>query len=111
MTTYEQMKMNYLRASFLQAKEDGKLVQWFVTRGLLWLLRMVLTLIFVAPLKLIWRLTGRRSEGVAHVLKFCLGALLYFCFLYALIAVTFMRSSSSANGQSSTANEKSESLS
>lgn len=101
MSVFDELRQNYLRASFLQAKDEGKLPQWFLKQFLFWLLRVMFSLLVIIPVKflvvvpvgLIWKHTGRvdghECGGLAHVLRFVLGSLLYFCFLGAIIGAIF----------------------
>ncbi len=96
MTDFERFRFHYLRASFMQAKQEGKLPQWFLKQGLFWLLRMVFTFVFAMPLKFIWRYTGRDSDGLVHFVKFFVVALIYLCILGGIVCAPFMRTASAA---------------
>ena len=96
MSDFETIRWRYIRLSFMQAKAEGRLPQWFLKQGLFFLLRTVISFLLILPLKLIWAFTGRNCEGSAHVIKFCVGAFLYLLFLWALICAPFMGSSSVA---------------
>ena len=96
MSDFETMRWHYIRLSFMQAKAEGKLPQWFMKQGLFFLLRAIISLLLIVPLKLIWSFTGRNCDGMAHVIKFCIGAFFYFLILWALICAPFMGSSSVA---------------
>lgn len=95
---FESMRMNYLRMSYAKASQEGKLPQWFLKQGLFWLLRAIAMLLIVAPIKLIWRYTERGCEdnGLVHIVKFCVGVLIYVCILGAIVCAPFMNNSSAA---------------
>ncbi len=98
---FESMRMNYLRMSFMRAKAEGKLPQWFLKQGVFWLIRTIVMLLIVAPVKLIWHYTERGCEGndLTHIVKFCVGALIYFCILGAIVCAPFISNSSAPVAQ------------
>ena len=95
MTTFERLRFNYLRASFVQAKQEGKLPQWFLKQGLFWLIRTAFMIFVVTPTRLIWRYTERGCEDndLVHIIKFCGGIVLYFLILGTIVCAPFMGNS------------------
>ena len=93
---FESIRKNYLRMSYAKAAQERKLPQWFLKQGLFWLLRTMFMILLVIPVKFIWQFTGRDSDGLVHLVKFCVGTLLYFVIIGALICSPFMQSSSAA---------------
>ena len=101
MSDFDDFRLNYLRASFLQAKEEGKLPQWFLKQFLFWLLRLLFKLLMVipikflliVPIKLIWKYSGRKDgmecEGATHLLRFVLFAFMYLCVLGGVLCCVF----------------------
>ena len=82
MNAWERYKFLKMRESFAQAEQEGKILQWFFKRFLLWLLGLVLKLLFVLPLMLVWHYSfgegGRHCETFIRLLRFVLGVFFYF---------------------------------
>ena len=102
MGVFDELRMNYMRASYAQAEKEGKLPQWFLKQFLSWLLRIAFKLMVVFPIKLllvwpimlIWKYSGRGKNGwecgaVAHLIKFLLFAAMYFCLLLGIVCGLF----------------------
>ncbi len=106
MSAFDELRKNYLRASFLQARAEGKLPQWFLKQILFWLLRMVFTLLVIipfgllviVPIRLIWKYTesanGREGGALSHIITFVFLAFMYFGLLGGLISAIFSSLSS-----------------
>ncbi len=101
MSDFDDFRKNYMRASFLQAKEDGKIPQWIFKQLLFWLLRFLFRLLviipikflLIVPIKLIWTHSGRKDgiecDGTTHFLRFLLFTVIYFCFLGGILCGVF----------------------
>ena len=101
MSFFETLRLNYMRASYLQAQAEGKLPQWFMKQFLFWLLRVLFTLLVVipikfllfVPIKLIWKYSGIKDgmacDKMTHLLRFLLFAFMYFCVLAGIVYTVF----------------------
>ena len=92
MSYLESLRLNYIRASYAQAEAEGKLPQWFIKQFLVWMLRVLITLLVVfpikllliVPIKLIWKYSGRgKMAGNVEQQHTCLD----FCCLRPFIFV------------------------
>ncbi len=101
MSFFETLRLNYMRASYLQAQAEGKLPQWFMRQFLFWVLRLLLTLLvvfpikflLVVPIKLIWKYSGRKDgmecDGLTHFIRFSLFVFMYICVLGGIVYAVF----------------------
>ena len=103
MNWYDLIKLNYLRASYAQAEAEGKVPQWLFKQFLYWLLRTIFFFFFlllrcgikllasafkcviIMPFGRMWEITGRKCQGMDHLLRFCGLAIFYYVFVFTAI--------------------------
>ena len=101
MSVFDEFRLNYIRASYLQAEQEGKLPQWFMKQFLFWLLRLLFMLLVVmpikvllfVPIKLIWKCSGCKDGmecgGAKHLMRFILLVFMYLCVMVGTLCVVF----------------------
>lgn len=75
--------------SLQEAKAEGREGSWWVKWILKRVVLFVLQLVFILPVRFIWRLTGNQGNEFVHFVKWAVFSIIYYFILYVLITLPF----------------------